>query len=368
MASAIREEDTGVVVHQATEEPQPKSNIYCEIPYCSADSRVFVYERQDPERAPNSTEYVLCEFGTWKTRVVGHGLSAPAITHGGMFYYRTVVEGGGQDLVRLDLATGGSETIHRFPEGFRPFGLGTMSCDERYYAYGVVFSYDPQRFGIEVVDLRKGTREIIHEDPYICNPHTQFEPSRSKQVMVQHNRGCQFLPDGTRVRNVGPEGATEFLLGVPDGKVTRLQLGPPFTPPSTGHEAWIGDTEEILISLNTSEEEARERGNLYAVRAGSPARIVSKGYRFIHVNASVCGRFFCCDDRSTAGIVVGSIKTGKSAFICRSESSFGSEQPTHPHPYLSPDLKWVVFNSDRTGVTQIHAASVPDGLLGDLEG
>lgn len=367
MAIRLKELDTGVTVYQATEEPQPKSNIYCEIPYCSADSRRFVYARQNPASAPNNTEYVTCEFGAWKTDVVGRGLGGPAMSHSGILYYRRVTGSGEQELVRLNLGNGGESILFTFPKGFQPKGLGTISPDERYYAYGVALSYDPQRFGTELVDLRDGAREIIHTDPYTCNPHTQFEPSQGKQLMVQHNRGCRFLPDGTRVLLVGPEGATEFLLDIPGGKVTRLQLGPPFTPPSTGHEAWIGSTKEILVSVGATARVGQEKGNLYVIKAGAPPRIVSKGYRFVHVNTSVCGRYFCCDDSLSKGVVIGSIANGNNAFVCHTETSFGREQPTHPHPYLSPDLKWAVFNSDRTGVTQIHAASIPPEMIAGLK-
>jgi hypothetical protein len=195
-----------------------------------------------------------------------------------------------QELVRLDLSTGRSEVIYAWPEGLKPRGLGTMSPGERYYAYGVTISYAPQMFGTEVVDLKAGTRAIIHTDPYTCNPHTQFEPSDGKQVMVQHNRGCEFLPDGTRVKLVGEEGATEFLLDVPSGEVTRLQVGEPYTTPITGHEAWIGDTKEILLSVRAEGDYAPEKGNLVAVKAGAPARTVSSGYRVNHVGTSPCGR------------------------------------------------------------------------------
>lgn len=367
MAIRIGEQDTGSVVYQATEESLSKSNIYCELPYCSEDSRVFVYSRQNPEYGPNSTEYVICEFGTWETQVGGRGLGGPATTHEGMLYYRRRVGEVAEELVRLDLGTGASEAIFDFPEGLQPRGLGTMSPGERYYAYGVTFSYDPKMFGIELVDLKAGTREIINKDPDICNPHTQFEPSEGKQIMVQHNRGCEFLPDGTRVKLVGEEGATEYLVDIPDGKVTRLQLGPPYTSGSTGHESWIGDTKEILVSVRAEREYTPEKGNLLGVRAGAPPRVVSKGYRFSHVGTSTCGRFFSCDDGPTADVVIGSIRTGKNVVVCHSESSFGSEQNTHPHPYLSPDLKWVVFNSDRSGVPQVHAAMVPPEMIEDLE-
>ena len=291
MSITVTEQDEGAVVYQVSEGPLEKSNIYCELPYCSADSRVFVYEQQNPETAPNTTEYCVCEFGTWKTEIAGRGLGAPAITHQGMFYYRRVA-GNTQELVRLDLATGDSQVIFEFPVDLKPRGLGTMSPDERYYAHGVTLSYDPQMFGIELVDIDKGTRDVIHTDPYICNPHTQFEPTDGKQIMVQHNRGCEFLPDGTRVKLVGEAGATEFLVDIPDGTVTRLQVGPPYTPGITGHEAWIAGTGEILMTVAAEAEYTPEKGNLIKVRAGEREKTVSRGYRFSHVGTSPCGGYF----------------------------------------------------------------------------
>ncbi len=52
--------------------------------------------------------------------------------------------------------------------------------------------------------------------------------------------------------------------------------------------------------------------------------------------------------------------------VCESKASLGSPQNTHPHPYLTPDLRWVIFNSDRGGFPHIHAASIPEGLLKGL--
>jgi len=65
--------------------------------------------------------------------------------------------------------------------------------------------------------------------------------------------------------------------------------------------------------------------------------------------------------------VVGSIKTGRWSVLCESGSSLSIPQYTHPHPYLSPDNKWVIFNSDRTGIPHVYAASVPEGLLDELD-
>jgi hypothetical protein len=43
-------------------------------------------------------------------------------------------------------------------------------------------------------------------------------------------------------------------------------------------------------------------------------------------------------------------------------------QNTHPHPYLTPDLKWVVFNSNRTGFAHADAAPVAEETVAELLG
>jgi hypothetical protein len=367
MAKNLMEQETGSTVYQVTEDSLSKSNIYCEIPYASADSGYFVFSRANPDRDGNRTEYVRCELGTWDMQVAGRGTGGVAITHEGIFYFLRYAEKETMELVKLDLATGGCEIACEFPEPIRARSLGTISPDGQLYAYGVVTDEKFREFGIELVDLETGKRGIIDTDPYILNPHPQFEPWEGKQIMIQHNRGGEIDENGKLIRLVGEEGATLYLLDIASGKRTELQVGKPYTTPVTGHEAWIGDTKETLLTVAASGDYSVEKGNLLAVAADKPARIVSGGYRFNHVGVSVCGNFFACDDSPRGDVIIGSIKTGKNAVVCHSESSYGRAQNTHPHPYLTPDLKWVIFNSDRSGQPQIHAATVPDGMIEELE-
>ncbi len=62
-------------------------------------------------------------------------------------------------------------------------------------------------------------------------------------------------------------------------------------------------------------------------------------------------------------IVIGSIRTGKTTELCESRASRSREPNTHPHAYLTPDLKWVIFNSDRGGFPHVYAASVTKEML-----
>ena len=121
MAITLQEQDNGVTVYQVTENPGIKSNIYCEISWCSADSRYFVYDQQTGDGARNPSEYILCEFGTWKTERLGEGIR-PTMSHTGIFYYRTRTENGVQELRRVDLTTGVQDALWEFPEDFQPRG------------------------------------------------------------------------------------------------------------------------------------------------------------------------------------------------------------------------------------------------------
>jgi len=87
----------------------------------------------------------------------------------------------------------------------------------------------------------------------------------------------------------------------------------------------------------------------------------------MHVGVSRCGRLFSCDDWQGAfKLVIGSNATGETAVVCESKSSPARSQNTHPHPYLTPDLKWVIFNSNRSGFPHVYAASVPEGMVEGL--
>jgi hypothetical protein len=248
------------------------------------------------------------------------------------------------------------------------WSFATVSPDGRYYAVGQRLDDSFQRFGILLVDLKAGTHRVLDEDPYIINPHPQFEPGDGRHILRPHHRGGQFGTDGRKARTAGPEGSTLYLLSVEDGVRTPLPVGKPYTTMITGHQVWIGTTREILLSVAAQDDFAAEKGNLLRIRPGQPAQAVGKGYVFNHVNVSRCGRYFCCDDwRDKTKLVIGSLRTGRKVEVCESGASRSREPNTHPHAYLTPDLTWVIFNSDRTGEPHVYAARVPGPLIKQLD-
>ncbi len=362
----VEKQDSGVEIWQVTTEEFDQSNIYGEVPYCSRDSRYFVYARRNPALQTNRTEFMVVELGTWKQERLdtGSSISGSAISHQGQFYYLKRSDDGATDLMRADLTDGKVAIVYRLQQDLTIRSLGTVTNNGRYYAGGTMIEPGWTMFDIALIDLEKGEQRILDRDPFILNPHPQFEPGEGRLLMIQHNRGGKYSADGQLERLVGPEGATLYLLSVPEGQRTELQVGTPHTTACTGHEAWIGTTQEMILSVSASGDFAPEKGNLLAISAGRAPRVVARGYRFNHVGASRCGRIFWGDDwQPPYKLIVGSTTSERSEVICQSKTSPTRSQNTHPHPYVTPDMKWLIFNSNRSGPAHLYAARIPEDLI-----
>jgi hypothetical protein len=198
-----------------------------------------------------------------------------------------------------------------------------------------------------------------------------------RQLMVQHNRGCVFAPDGHMELLCGKEGCTLFLLSIPDGQVTRLKVGPPYTPSLSGHETWLGATGGLIATLNYVEDYDYGKGRVVAVHPGQPAREVCVPWELNHIGIEPSGRVFAGDAYLPDEIIIGSPHTDKAAVVCSSRATYnrarrrsgreGLVHDSHPHAYITPDRRWVVFNSDRSGIQQVYAAGIPAAMVDQLE-
>lgn len=359
---------TGAEIKQLTSAPVISTSIYCEVPFMDPGSRWFVFDRQRDSYGP--ADFWRADLVTNRITPVCEGamkFNGAAVSPDQRFFYCARDLGGEIEIVRTEIAT--LEQTSRVYQGLlKPTTMATVGPDCRTCVFGACLG--GRLYGVVLLDLETGEWRVIDEGDDLINSHPQIEPGRGTDLMIQHNRGG-IAEDGRVVRLVGEEGATFYLIPTEGGTRTELPAGRPFTPPCQGHQAWVGSTGEIIFTTTGgTREQMIAEGNLFALRPGDErARVVASGYVYGHPNTSRDGRFFVSDTFEEGDIIVGSMRTGRTHILCGSGSSqsWMSPQYCHPHPYFSPDRRWVIYTSDRTGVSQVYAARVPEATLEELD-
>lgn len=350
--------NVGARMVQMTSAALVSHNIYCEERYTSADGSRIAFLRSPTGGAPEQlwvydvpTRHVVCVC----TEVCGYPTSN---IYRDTLYYAHPGKTSQRILTRLDLKALEQDDV--FDLSACPSGrwlVCTISPDERYFVGNLRVS--GKVWGLYRVDLERGTWEVFHEHEDIFNPHPQFEPSQGRDILVQLNRGGVLDEQQNIVVCVGEEGATLYVIDRDGGNLRPLPVGKPYTAGVTGHECWVGDTGQVILTTGG------ERGNeIHVVSPGDErSRRLWKGLAFSHISAAADGLHFVCDDVSNGRIYVGNVRTGRMLPLCDTGTSSGGPQYTHAHPYATPDGRLVVFNSDRTGLAQVWCAEIPDGLL-----
>ena len=374
--------ESGTLVRRLTSAPAITHNIYCEQPYCSSDGGRLALFRTHDANPMTPGELLVYDIRTYKiarlscgVSGVGAGIMAIANAAWSGVLFAAVRTETGKRLFRFDLDTLESEDL--FPWDAVPgHGVLTVSPDHRFgLSYGLTGRTDAvgrPTFGVYRVDLQHGGAELIHESPDICNPHLQYRLHSGSRVLIQENRGCTVDALGRTTSSHDERGVGLYSIASDGSDRREYPVGPPHTPATTGHECWIGDTDRVLVTLQSVHDAGGRRGNvLEATTTGERARVVfDSPFVWNHISASRCGRYFVADSYEVPGVplLIGSIASGKVRILCNSLTSGGGPQYGHAHPYFTADSKYVVFNSDRTGVPQVYLASVPEEFLGALEG
>jgi len=354
-----RDRLSGAAIWQLTSTSVTTHNIYGEWVYASTDGERIAFVR-DLAYGENRLELWVYDLPTRQAAKIGETNGALTTTPflDTLYYVRQT--DGTSCLNRVHLKTLEVETVFRFEECPLPLWVSAtaISPDERYWV-GCVRRGD-RRYGLYRIDLAHGTWEIFHENEDIFNTHVQYEPSEGKYILVQWNRGGLLDENDNIVRSVGEEGATLYVVDATSGKMLPLPVGKPYTAPVTGHECWVGARGQVILTV--------EDGGIYLCAAGDEqARLVTRKSGFMHISASPDGRFFVVDDISNGVLYVGSVETGRCFPLCSSGASCGHPQYTHSHPYITPGNRYVIYNSDTTGIGQVYAAEIPPRLLEDIE-
>jgi hypothetical protein len=263
--------------------------------------------------------------------------------------------------VRLNLRTLEADDVFTFGECPVP-GASTISPDERTFVSST--HLHDNVYALYKVDLARGTWEFFHEEKDISNTHVQFEPVHGRDLLVQQNRGAVIRPQGGYEKLTGDEGATLYVVDI-DGKNQRfLPVGKPLTGAVDGHQCWIGRTGKVLAVV----EDPLEIGGQCIMTPGdTKARRIMPGFAFIHVSVSSDGRLVAADHGGNHYVYLGSLETGKVVHLCDAAATRGGPHYTQEEPYVTPDNRHVIFNSNRTGIAQLYAAEIPEHVKAYLQ-
>jgi hypothetical protein len=373
----LREENpSGAIVRQLTSAPAITHDLYHEQPPCSADgNRLALFRTAFGDPAAPGDLMVYDIEGKRITCLardvygIGSGIHALATSAWSGHIYALQQHGNHRVLLHLDLNEMTCEELFDWAD-FPGDGPATISPDRRWaLAAGRL---DLDNFGVFRIDLQSGRGDWIHVSPHLVNPHLQYRLHGETRILVQENRGCRADEAGNILCLYDERGVGLYSIDCDGNDRRDFPVGPPWTPGTTGHECWIGDSDRVLVTLVAPYDDGERCGNIVEARAGwEKPRVVFDSPRiWNHIAASRCGKYFVADthEEENIPIIIGSIATGKTRVLCAAQTSAGYPQYTHSHPYLTSDNRFVVFNSDRTGLAQVYCASVPDGFLASLDG
>ncbi|MGQ9790669.1 MAG: hypothetical protein ACUVR7_08410 [Armatimonadota bacterium] len=348
---------SGAIVWQLTSMPAINHNIYGERVFACTDGTRIAFVR-DLAYGEDQLELWVYDLPTRRELKIGDALgwftTTPFLDT--LYYLRKVGET--PHLMRLHLKTLELSDVFALDQCPLWTSAAAISPDERYFVF--CLRIQGNRYRLIRVDLTSGTWDIFHEHEDIFNTHVQFEPLKGEDILVQWNREGILDDADNVVRSVGEQGATCYVIDREGGNFRQLPVGKPFTAPVTGHECWVGTTGQVILTTKD--------GGVYLCAPGDQqARLVVRKRGFNHISASPDGRFFVVDDFRNGVLYVGSIATGHCFPLCSSRANSGAPQHTHTHPYITPGNRYVIYNSDATGVTQVYAAEIPSGFLEDLE-
>jgi hypothetical protein len=125
------------------------------------------------------------------------------------------------------------------------------------------------------------------------------------------------------------------------------------------HHTWFGTTGKMQGTLLPPGKALALRGE-----HDTEFTILAEGRYYWHSCASPDAQWIVSDTNwPQEGIYLLHVPTGRVSYVCDPQSAPSHPQWTHPHPSLSPGMKYVLFNSDQTGIGQVYLAELTSEFL-----
>jgi len=328
---------TGVEITQLSSFPTVNSKFYFHVNAFTPDSKSLVFHSyKSASRNSQIDVFKVDVDGTGLTRLTDNpGVGGTVLSYDGQWLYYMV----GPEFRRTSLTTYEEQTINRLERLSGEFDLACITYDDRHYYVEAVL--DNGNVGIVRFAADGSEATVVYEGPGIT--HVQVEPQEGKTIAFQTR------PDEQH-RNI-------WLIDADGGNLRPFSL-----PYGNGHWMWVGGTGKIMSNLEKAHQ------GIAVMREGDEqAERLVEGEHFWHASSSLDGEWMVSDTNwPDNGIQIIHIKTKKYKTLCYTGSSSSHPQWTHPHPSFSPDGRYVVFNSDASGIPHLYLAKVPEELYAEL--
>ncbi|MCE5216660.1 oligogalacturonate lyase family protein [bacterium] len=350
--------DTEVEVLQLTSTPLLHETVAPAAAAFTQDSTHLLYSRRfAPDLPP---QYWLADLQQGQLRLLldEAGVQAPALSPDGRYLYYLKASGR-PGLWRLCLGSLQQEQVvaTRFP--LASCGCGAVRHDGA--AFAVCGQVSDDLWAIVRFDLVHREAEVILQSPALAQATVEYAPQSSPDLLIcpaggdrtfsaGYGPGLQVIADdGTNLRQV-PLGNSDLSL-----------------PRGSCHWAGKGRLATAVLHRDTPDEAFADDRLVTLALEGEDLRVMAQGRHFGGFDVSRDGRWWVAVEAPTADLWIGSVRTGRAELLVQTHACVGVPRCTNPSPLFSPDARYVAFHSNCTGVPQVYAARVEEGLLRSLE-
>lgn len=257
-------------------------------------------------------------------------------------------------LHAVETATGAVRAIGPVPSGFRSL---SVTCDGRWALVSHNLATEPGRFGpwtISRIDTTTGETEQVTPGFGFIVSHVQASPT--DPTLATFNWQHRYRA-GPQTGTVGDAPVRIWWLRV-DGSD-----GGPVGPQEWGlhrtHDFWWPDGSRLGYAARYLWGPHRGRQFLGSCAPdGSDNFMLELPVGPSHPMVHGGGRYWIADVWEREMILTLTVVEHRTAVrtekLFRHDSSWRG-QPSHPHPRVSRDGRWVIFGTDRTGVPQVYS-------------
>ncbi len=398
----------GLRAVQVTSDAERDSEaVYCDCPSWSPDSRFFAFCRGASADGRKARGLWLCDtqsdFSIEPLVEFPDGKGNACLSPDGACAYSVRQAGDQIEVRRIELGGGGDSVVVTAPMPLRLHGnpILTMSADSERLLAGAFLGdgkTEGAPWGAYVFDVRRGGYHIVEFGNGYCNMHCQYshnpDPEYSHDILLnaypERTADGSWLtpPDGSWPKsfpNTRDNMGGAYTVVRDDGSNWRMV--PIARHPQViigGHNVWRGREYAIVGAAYdartiwrsplfeavpmpiASAEDALLGMRRPGAKVVDLTRCLPKPDS-CHFAFDASGRHFVSDtDGYTVGaysfVFIGTYVEAPDSepfvstrYLLLPRTSWKG-QPAHPHPYLSPDGRFVVFQSDFAGRPQVNVA------------